>query len=343
MKTPTKKEIEYEDAPSGFVTMYNYKEPFMKFENGYGFQGVLLFDGLEDKVQCHFCGKWFESLGNHLAKEHNMLASEYKTMTGLAQTTALISEKLREKLVANGMERRLKNLKSRKGKKVKQETRDKIRKTLQERTREYQNLRGTCPAQLIARLQNEYQRLGYTPRRPKYSKGSKSFMKYPPEIQKEIMESQKRLGAEETYTAVFGSWEKALEMANIPRRLPSTNIKTRLKWTEDKIIEFISSFIESHDRLPKISELPNGIYLRIKADKLNKGKLYADASVRSHKRFTGLRYSKEQLLDFLRNFEKVHSRKPSYSDCKRGLLPHLSRFSYNFGSWQKALALAFNK
>lgn len=56
-------ELEYEEAPSGFVTLYNYKEPFMKFKEGYGFQGVLLFDGTSDKIQCHFCGNWYDALG----------------------------------------------------------------------------------------------------------------------------------------------------------------------------------------------------------------------------------------------------------------------------------------
>lgn len=42
-KLPTK-EVEYEEAPSGYVKLYNYKEPFMKFNGGHGYQGVLLVD-----------------------------------------------------------------------------------------------------------------------------------------------------------------------------------------------------------------------------------------------------------------------------------------------------------
>src|SRR3990167_11305295 len=104
------KEIEYEEAPSGFIKLYKYKEPFMKFQEGFGFEGVLAMDGNGDKIQCHLCGNWYEVLGNHLHREHNMKASDYKRLVGLRQNTALISEKVREKMVTNGIER-FKNLK----------------------------------------------------------------------------------------------------------------------------------------------------------------------------------------------------------------------------------------
>ena len=42
--------MEYEEAPSGYVTLYNYKEPFMPYREGYGYLGVVLFDGETDKV-----------------------------------------------------------------------------------------------------------------------------------------------------------------------------------------------------------------------------------------------------------------------------------------------------
>lgn len=56
LKRKADKVMEYEDSPSGFVTLYNYKEPFMKYEEGYGLKGVLLFDGKTGRVQCHMCG-----------------------------------------------------------------------------------------------------------------------------------------------------------------------------------------------------------------------------------------------------------------------------------------------
>src|SRR6185436_14180348 len=149
MITKERKEMEFEEAPSGFVKLYNYKEPFMKFDRGFGYEGVLLFDGKTDKIQCHFCGQWFSQLGHHLHKEHNMLASEYKDEVGLLQTTALIGEELRAKLIQKNLGKRLKNL--RPGKKKTRAEKEKIRKTLKANAlrRETQNRFGTSPLQLI--------------------------------------------------------------------------------------------------------------------------------------------------------------------------------------------------
>ena len=54
-----------------------------------------------------------------------------------------------------------------------------------------------------------------------------------------------------------------------------------------------------------------------------------------------VRYTKEELIEFLRMFERVNNRKPSYSDSKRMLVPSLVRYSWNFGSWKNALSVAF--
>ena len=59
-------EYEYEEAPSGYIWLQNAKEPLMRFEEGFGYQGVLALDGDKDVVQCHYCGKWFGTLGPHL-------------------------------------------------------------------------------------------------------------------------------------------------------------------------------------------------------------------------------------------------------------------------------------
>ena len=47
--------------------------------------------------------------------------------------------------------------------------------------------------------------------------------------------------------------------------------------------------------------------------------------------------SKKLYLKMLQEFEKLHDRKPSKSDCRRGLLPSESVYKFHFGSWKKAL------
>lgn len=328
-KQQKKMEIEYEDAPSGFVTFYNYKEPLMKYDDGYGYVGALLFDGTTDKIQCHMCGDWFGQLAHHLAKEHNMRAAEYKARVGLMQNTALISESSREKLIASGLDKRLQNL--RKGGKKTQAQKDQISATLKRssQTAENKNIRGTCPAQLIDRMQKIYQQKGDKIR-------MRDFNNFDEVIRK-----------------TFGTLKEACEIAGIPYREPSQTLRHEegkdRKYTQAIAVAFITEFIITFGKAPSyidyMKQGKKGLWQSIVINKKNAIKLNKIAYTglpqfkRSEQRIT---YSKEQLLDFLRKFEKINGRKPSYSDSKRGLLPYLSRYSYHFGSWKKALEAAFN-
>jgi len=139
--------LEYEEAPSGYIFLNNFKEPLMKFSEGYGFLGVLAMDGKEDKVQCHLCGEWFEGLGNHIHKEHNMKALAYKEIVGLSKNTALIGEKLRAKLIAHNLGKRIENLRIHK--RHSEESKRKIAETLSKNVFEKQNMRATPKSRLL--------------------------------------------------------------------------------------------------------------------------------------------------------------------------------------------------
>jgi len=319
----TKQEVEYEEAPSGYVTFYNYKTPLMKFEKGHGFIGALVFDGETDKLQCHLCGEWHAYLPNHLAREHNIKASAYKEMVGLNQSTALISEKQRAKLIANGLDIRKKNL--RPGGKQSEESKRKISETLKKNSAEMKNLRNTCPEQLISRLKNRYVELGRTP-------------------------TEDELPFHETIRKVYGSMKTACKIAGIPYRKPSVTVANQLglrkKYPRIACVEWIRNFYDSNGRLPKYRDLgKKGYTLWITLQKHGLKKLLVDAQKLDgkYRKINKARHSKEALLKFLVTFEQINGRKPSYSDCKRGLLPTLSRYSYNFGSWKNALKLAFPK
>ena len=224
----TKTEIEYEEAPSGYVTFYNYKEPLMKFDEGYGYIGALIFDGKTDKIQCHLCGEWLGNLPHHLKREHNMTASAYKDKVGLFQTTALLSEGARNKLVVAAVARGNQNLKY--GKAKTQEQKDKIRKTLIENGKkaEGMNLRGTCPAQLIDRMQKIYAK-----------KGDKILM-------------TDFGGFDELLKATFGSTKEACQIAGIPYN-PTGHNKNKVylkKYTDEMTIDFVKEFVVRFDRTP---------------------------------------------------------------------------------------------
>jgi len=314
---------ENEEAPSGLVYFYNYKEPLMKFDGGFGYLGALIHDEKSDQIQCHFCGKWFDTLQHHLHREHNMNVAEYKEKVGLKKGTALISERFRAKLIQKGLEKRLKNLRI--NKHHTEETKRKISATMRELRAEKQNITNTCPEQLLERLVKLYNEKGRTPLFAGNARGEVTFRA-----------ALKR---------VYGSVKNACEMAGIPYRAPGVNREyvSRTKWTRDYTIDTVAQFYQENKRLPNSKEYRGYIHA---LKKWGKKTIFKEAVIRdgTYKKVDFVaRYDKTTLLTFLRMFEKNNGRKPSYSDCKRGLLPHLSRYSYNFGSWKNALALAFPK
>lgn len=310
-----RKDMEYEDAPSGYVNLYNYKEPFMNFESGFGYQGVLLFDGASDKVQCHFCGKWFLHLSGHIGL-HGLRVAEYKQEVGLSQTTALIGEKVRAKLIANGLEQRKKNLIV--PKTVSEETKKKISESLKKNVVEIQNKRGTCPLQLLDRLRKKYAELGRMP-----------------------MESE--IQGYRTIEKVYGSMKNACEAAGILYRKPGETIMHT--YTKEDAKEWIRAFVEVNERLPKLKDAKNqkktSLFANIRSNKYGNFKELVNEAITEDGKYRKLnffKYGKEELLKFLREFEKINGRKPAISDCKRGLLPSASRYYYHFGNWKNALA-----
>lgn len=314
-------EVEFEEAPCGYVKFYNYKEPLMKYEGGHGFVGALVYDGKSGKVQCHLCGEWFEALGNHLHREHAMNAEQYKVAVGLNKSSALIGETVRAKLIAHGLTHKGNRKNLRPGRTHSQETREKIRQTMKENRDELKNLHGTCPEQLIENLVKLYQKLGRMP------------------LRDEIKQ-------EEALIRTYGSIKEACQIAGLPYRSPGQTISgngMKTNWPEVKCIELIRDFFDKNGRLPVSKELPKQAVNRMTTHYGRKNvERKALAMDGRYRRATKIfRYSKEELLEFIRRFEAIHKRRPSYSDCKRGLLPNLSRYSYNFGSWQNALRLAF--
>lgn len=338
----TKHEIEYEDAPSGYVTFYNYKEPLMKYEKGYGYLGAVVFDGETDKIQCSLCGEWFVQLAPHLKREHNMKVGAYKEELGLFQNTALIGENMRAKLIATGLDKRMQNLRQahlkrkKGGFKVSESTRAKIRATLKKNAEksEHKNLRGTCPAQLLDRMKKIYDREG------------------------ENLSIHEHFGGlEYSIIKTYGSFKEACRLAGIPYRKPGTNrnYNHSIKHRDSDVLDFMKEFITRFNRMPKRKDFKaqgkQGLYIAriekfkklVGAKKLRKLAKEAYASLDNYKNSEDrIYYTKEELLNYLRKFEQSQGRKPSYSDAKRKLIPSLQRFHYHFGSWQNALKLAFN-
>lgn len=332
------KEMEYEDAPSGYVKMYHYKSPFMEFydeqlQTGYGFQGVLAFDGDTDKIQCHFCGNWYGALSKHLHKEHNMTAAQYKDRVGLRQTTALVNEHTRKKQIASGLEKRLQNLIP--GGPMKDETKKKISKSLKKNTSEAQNEKGTCERQLIDQFHKLCKQLG---RRA----------------------MQDDCGFKTTAKVRFGSWANFMERCgyeSINNQYTVTG-KIRDKVTEVNVIEFIKDFYIKFNVMPdtfkaikankEYASAYFGVQWQTLWERLKEIKIQNIAKkVKSKKfgydptAFKGKGYTKDDLVDLLTSFKKQHGRNPASSDARRGLLPSVSTFHKYFGKWSDMLSEVF--
>lgn len=206
----------------------------MPFDKGHGYQGVLLFDSKEDTVQCHFCGGWFNFLPRHVHDVHKMKARQYKEEVGLLQSTALLSESMRERLLRN-IDTRKKNLVP--GGRQKKETIEKIRTTIKKNLHnaERRNRLGTCPAQLLDRIRKIAEKKGRTP------------------THREIATFR------QTIELVFGSVEEAFRQASLPRRTPGVNVNHRskirdLEGERRRLLEEIREFRNIHGRLPHFSD-----------------------------------------------------------------------------------------
>ena len=54
------------------------------------------FENGRDRAMCHLCGRWFKSVGVHVAQRHGMTADEYREAFSLMKGTALVSEEFSE-------------------------------------------------------------------------------------------------------------------------------------------------------------------------------------------------------------------------------------------------------
>jgi len=344
------KELEYEESPSGAVTMYNYKEPFMDFYDevtggGYGYQGVLMFDAVSERCQCHFCGDWVHYLPKHLHKEHNMTAEDYKKRVGLRKNSALISENTRKLMVKSGRER-FDNIVAHTQKHT-EESKGKISQTLKEnaRQRESENEKGVCPAQLVDRYLKLYEKNGF----------------------KHL--SHKKIPFKDTAKVVYGSWDNFMEACGFYERVgwKNQNDKYTSLVTYDAVVSSLREFYsETGERIKAkkgkiVFEHGKG-HLRKKLNRLlfSKTNLAIEGMMKASKKrgwnvnniilesrcgvvSPKRKWTKEKVKQELLDFKERHNEIPSLSDAKRGLLPRPSLYYYYFKSFREALIETFGK
>lgn len=60
----------------------------------YGERGVVAYDELADRIQCHVCGTWFQKLTSFHLRTHTLTIPLYKELCGLNEKTALETPRL---------------------------------------------------------------------------------------------------------------------------------------------------------------------------------------------------------------------------------------------------------
>lgn len=233
----------YEDAPSGHVSYYNYKEPFMLYEGGHGFQGVLLHDPVADKVQCHECGVWLDALAGHIHKEHKEDVATYKSKAGLSPNAALVNERIRALMSASASER----MDGHPGlQKAGVPQTPELIATRAEAMRQYgasiehKNKKGTCPAQLIDRLQKLAKEKGRTP-------------------------SIDECTFSATIKRNFGSWREGIVCAGLEPRLPGGNAEFHRPFDREYLLNELRLFKDVNGREATSSDMRRGLISRFAA------------------------------------------------------------------------------
>lgn len=234
------------------LTLNNYKEPLSAVEDGYGYYGTVSVTKDGEYVQCHICGGLYHSLPGHIWNEHDMKTRDYKKQFGLTSTTAMVSEEQRQKLKYGYLEY-LKSLtpeekeaylqKQRAFARVGRKARSKV-KTSKE-SLEAKNKKGTCPQQILAKIQECADAIGKTP-------SKNEFIKY--------CNSQRYV---HLIYKVFGSWTNALDIAGLRKNQINTPHKRfgkhRYSYTDEELLDYLREYTVREKRIPTTTDFRRGL------------------------------------------------------------------------------------
>lgn len=234
----------------GFEPVYKGIPPFMKFENGFGYMGVLLEEKETGKLQCHLCGNCSLNLAKHIFHKHKDFTIErYRNVSGLNNTTPLMAQSTRKKIKNNFLdlteEKRRAVIKRLRGLNKKNIFEGKVggkrRNTL-----EAQNKFGTCPEQARTLFWEEYKSIGRIPTNDELS----SKLKY---VVYSRFSSYKNAMiawgvSEEEYRAhVLNGQQKAQEARAEKDFFP--------KYTDEEVEKMYGNFFFQNKRLPTWGEV----------------------------------------------------------------------------------------
>lgn len=193
----------------GAVFKYAEKAPFVR--SGVSVCGAIEYDAARDFLRCHECGEFFENLGVHIGS-HEISQDEYREKHGLNLRTPLANYRLREirsvACVSRKQYEKAAPYLFKKGSKSGGRTGQK------KMMLELLNARGNCSEQVLGKLKEAATQLG---RRPK---------------QRELCDFEINWMLIRKY---FGSMDKAMEAAGIPKDVPDCKcVECGHEWFSEK-------------------------------------------------------------------------------------------------------------
>lgn len=222
--------------------MANYKEPLREVENGYGYMGTIAYNEDKTHTQCHLCGKFYERPNSHIKNEHGMTALEYKDAFSLPATMSLsapssrrpawqrwqnMTEEERQAQIAKMVAGKNAALDAGKG----EDWKRKRGKSLFQK-----NLEGSCPDQLLDKIEVLAKKLDKTP----------SFRDFKREYGGRFVHA---------INGTYGSWGEALDILNM---VPKGGGYDRI-YTPEALIEMLVNFKEENGRDAMTSDFGRGL------------------------------------------------------------------------------------
>jgi len=230
------------------LTLLHYKEPLKAIpkKEGYGYYGTILITLDKTLMQCHVCGELRADVGRHSLNKHKISVSDYKDKYQLARKTSLISEseRIRRKtLLLNRFDNMTKEEKEAHKQCALKGWREynRNRKTPKKQPKislETKNKRGTCPDQLLAKIQEVKRKLKKTPSLKEFIKET-GGQRY-----KHLIISE------------FDSWNNALKKLGEKTIEPNMFIQ---KYSRKDLIGYLKAFYKKYRKVPTNSDFKRGI------------------------------------------------------------------------------------
>lgn len=213
-----------------------YKEPLRPVDKGFGYMGVVTYTKEKTHTQCHICGYFFKSLGQHILKEHKIPAKAYKKKYGLNVNKSLVAPNAREPYFKQWekLTPKEKKAKMEKMKQASMTARQSKSWSKSPKNLEDLNVDGRCPDQLLDKIICLQKVLGDVPTSKQFARHYKGYIH----------------SVEDT----FGSWNEALKILNlVPKRGGWEPI-----YSKKMVTEMLKKFRKTYGREPYARDTRDG-------------------------------------------------------------------------------------